>query len=107
MARIRTGPSIIESPACIEGGAGFAANEDLTVKKIDEGKACEKAGVKENMHVVSKRGQHFDWLATLLQVATAASLLFDFTTCLNRALCLPVTAGGIPGQALATDDDMD
>ena len=90
-----------------EGGAGFAANEDLTVKKIDEGKACEKAGVKENMHVVSKRGQHFDWLATLLQVATAASLLFDFTTCLNRALCLPVTAGGIPGQALATDDDMD
>ena len=36
-----------------EGGAGFAANEDLTVKKIDEGKACEKAGVKEKMHVVS------------------------------------------------------
>jgi hypothetical protein len=35
-----------------EGGAGFAANEDLTVKKIDEGKACEQAGVVLGMHVV-------------------------------------------------------
>merc|ERR1711939_964325 len=35
-----------------DGGAGFAANEDLTVKKIDEGKACEQAGVKVKMHVV-------------------------------------------------------
>ena len=38
-----------------EGGAGFAANEDLTVKKIDEGKACEQAGVVMGMHVVSPR----------------------------------------------------
>jgi len=38
-----------------DGGAGFAANEDLTVKKIDEGKACEQAGVKEKMHVVRNR----------------------------------------------------
>jgi len=35
-----------------EGGAGFAANEDLTVKKIDEGKACQRAGVCLGMHVV-------------------------------------------------------
>ena len=28
-----------------QGGAGFAANEDLTVKKVDPDGACDEAGV--------------------------------------------------------------
>eukprot|EP01046_Picozoa_sp_COSAG06_P085674 COSAG06_NODE_32355_length_507_cov_1.713235_1_plen_142_part_01 len=40
-----------------DGGAGFAANEDLTLRKVDPGKACDDAGVKVGMRVYSFQGE--------------------------------------------------
>ena len=67
------------------GGAGFAANEDLTVKKIDEGKAAEAAGVALGMKCTEFKGEilgpEMTWTALRgLVKAAAKPWTFRFET---------------------------
>ena len=40
-----------------QGSAGFAAHEDLRIKRVDPGGACDQAGVQVGMTLVAFQGQ--------------------------------------------------
>ena len=64
-----------------QGGAGFAANEDLSVKKVDPEGRCDEAGVTLGMYVVEFQGQPLapgtTW-ATLRQMVKGAERPWSF-----------------------------
>ena len=39
-----------------QGSAGFAAHEDLRIKRVDPGGACDQAGVQVGMRLVAFQG---------------------------------------------------
>ena len=82
-----------------EGGAGFATNEDLSVKKIDGLGACDSAGVVMGMWVVAFQGEHFgaDMTWTCLKgkvKATPKPWEFTFSSDPPGSKTVIVTDGG-------------
>ena len=64
-----------------QGGAGFAANEDLSVKKVDPEGRCDEAGVEVGMFVIEFQERPLEpgttW-ATLRQMVKGAERPWTF-----------------------------